>query len=140
MKIINDTDITIIHILEDSNCDPIDVSTFSGITAKVFQKGYEIAKYSKNAQLGFRTIDLSITPTDGTLTFYLNADDLRLAVDSIEVFYEIKTEIANIKTWYKKLSIDDAKLTGLLVLNKNSKPQYYKDFNNYFVNSASIFY
>jgi hypothetical protein len=95
MKIINDTDITITHILEDSNCDPIDVSTFSGITAKVFQKGYEIAKYSKNAQLGFRTIDLSITPTDGTLTFYLNADDLRLAVDSIEVFYEIKTEIAN---------------------------------------------
>ena len=57
MNIINDTDITIRHILEDANCDPIDVSTFSGITAKVYQKGYEIAKFSKNAQFGFRTID-----------------------------------------------------------------------------------
>lgn len=119
MNIINDTDITIRHILEDANCDPIDVSTFSGITAKVYQKGYEIAKFSKNAQIGFGTIDISITPTDGALTFYLNAEDLRQAIDTIEVFYEIKTELAN--TNFDNNTKEDS--TGPIFLGKLIKTE-----------------
>lgn len=91
MKIINDNDIIITYLFEDENCDPIDLSVFSGITAKVFQKGYEIAKFSLNAQSGFGGIDLSSPTTDGLITFYLNAEDLRQAFDTIEVFFEIKT-------------------------------------------------
>ena len=95
MDIINDTDHTISHTLVDIDGDPIDTSTFSGIIAKVFQKGIEIDKFSFNTQTGFGDI-VKVAPTaSGVVEFYLNAEKLRQGVNGHEVFYEIKTEIAN---------------------------------------------
>lgn len=95
MDIINDTDHTITHTLCDVNGDPIDTSVFTGIVAKVFQKGVEIDKFSFNAQSGFGTIKKIAPTASGVVEFYLNAEKLRQGIDGHEVFYEIKTEKTN---------------------------------------------
>lgn len=95
MNIINDTDHTITHTLCDANGDPIDTTVFTGIVAKVFQKGLEIDKFSLNAQSGYGTL-IKVAPTaSGVVEFYLNADKLRQGIDGHDVYYEIKTEKAN---------------------------------------------
>ena len=97
MALINDTDITITHAFVDEIGDPIDLAGFTGFIAKVFQKGIEIDKFSSNVQVGFGLIDLSSPTTDGIITFHVNAEKLRQGIDSLDVFYEIKTEKANAK-------------------------------------------
>ena len=51
MTTISDTDIEITYTFEDEKCEPIDTSVFSGIVAKVYQRGLVIAKFSLNSML-----------------------------------------------------------------------------------------
>lgn len=95
MEIINDTDQTIVHTLVDGNGDAIDTSLFTGIVAKVFQKGTEIDKFSMNTQSGFGDIIKATPAASGGIEFYLNASRLRSGISGFELFYEIKTQIAN---------------------------------------------
>ena len=96
MSIINDTDREIKHVFEDINFDPIDTAQFSGIIARVFQRGVEIDKFSLNTQTGFGDIISTAPSTSGEISFYINAEKLRQAIDGFSVYYEIKTEKTNI--------------------------------------------
>ena len=125
MAIIRDTDKTIVHILLDESGVVIDLDTLSGIIAKVFQKGTEIDKFSLNAQTGFNTIEKT-DPSNGILTFFLNAENLRKAKAPYEVFYKIK---------YEKVNTDfdndvEERSTGAISLGKL---QSSKLINNTFV-------
>jgi hypothetical protein len=95
MNFINDTDNTITHNIVDEAGDPVDTTLLTGIVAKVFQKGIEIDKFSFNAQVGFGTIVKNAPFASGEIEFYINAEKLRQGIDSLDIFYEIKTEKAN---------------------------------------------
>ena len=95
MSIINDIDKIINYTFLDANLEPIDTAIYTGIIAKVYQKGVEIDKFSLNTQTGFGAIVRQGVSTLGVIEFYLNAEKLRQGVDGFELFYEIKTEKAN---------------------------------------------
>ena len=95
MDIINDTDRVITHTFLDESGVAINTDDFSGIIAKVFQKGREIDKFSFNAQAGFGTIVKKSPSADGIIEFYLNAEKLRQGIDGHELFFEVKTQKTN---------------------------------------------
>lgn len=93
-NIVKDTDTTIEITLNDSNGDPIDLTTLAGIICEVFQTSIPFDKFSLNALAGHRTLVITDGP-NGKFEIYLNADNTHKGLLDKPVFYEVKTQVVN---------------------------------------------
>ena len=94
-NIIKDTDQEIEIIINDENCNPVNLTGFSGIVVNIFQRDCLIDKFSLNAQSGFRSLTIT-DAINGKFEIYLNADQLNDCIDTQPIYYEVKTEAVNV--------------------------------------------
>lgn len=92
-----DTPVTIVIKTDEEPSVVIDLTGYTGILVRVFQdNGIDIDKFSKNAQTGFRTLDVT-DAVNGEIMIYLNADNVNQGIVDEPLFYEVKLQLVNAK-------------------------------------------
>ncbi len=92
--IYKDSDTTIDLTITDGTGAPIDINTLSGLVVKIFQKDFDIDKFSLQPQSGFRSIAIK-DAANGIVQLYLNADNLNGGAIDEMIYYEVKTQVVN---------------------------------------------
>jgi hypothetical protein len=93
-EIVKDTDTTIELTLNDSEGNPIDLSTLAGLIVRVFQKSIPFDIFSLNVIAEHRLINITDGP-NGKFEIYLNANNTHNGFVGKPVYYEIKTQVVN---------------------------------------------